>query len=306
MASAASETFSDLANAREKYFFLSDKEFEVWQPILKEIDVVAATNASKRHGPPPPDEIALRRELAVRRKEFEAHLADSTREQFRQTIRPAKQKKQSRGSKHQQGPRAVLSEAEAQEKAVRKRQVSASHWKPVANGRLTLAVAPTSKRLKELKDRGATHIVTLQKESEPTFKGISGHCAAMGLGWTHVPLSGGRVNGENDLSQLQLGVPQILHLVKSGESVVIHCAAGLHRTGIMGYLVLRGIGCDADQAIAGLHEMRQVTHHEMTQLRKNMPHKEKGIVWTGFEHNCLAGRAEDIHQKHFLTSAAIE
>jgi protein tyrosine/serine phosphatase len=41
---------------------------------------------------------------------------------------------------------------------------------------------------------------------------------------------------------------------------LIHCSAGIHRTGMIANALLRSLGLTADEAKAGLLTMRQVTH----------------------------------------------
>ena len=44
------------------------------------------------------------------------------------------------------------------------------------------------------------------------------------------------------------------------ERIVIHCAAGIHRTGVFAYSVLRGLGYSATNAMSKILELRKATH----------------------------------------------
>ena len=44
------------------------------------------------------------------------------------------------------------------------------------------------------------------------------------------------------------------------EKVVIHCAAGIHRTGVFAYSVLRGLGYTATNALSKILELWRATH----------------------------------------------
>ncbi|NNC15830.1 hypothetical protein HJC22_08825 [Corallococcus exiguus] len=52
---------------------------------------------------------------------------------------------------------------------------------------------------------------------------------------------------------------QLSAIVEGGGKLVIHCSAGIHRTGMFGYALLRQLGLSADAARARLAELRQVT-----------------------------------------------
>ena len=47
-------------------------------------------------------------------------------------------------------------------------------------------------------------------------------------------------------------LPEVLELLKAGESVLVHCAAGMHRTGMSCYIVLRLAGKTIDETLAGV------------------------------------------------------
>ena len=44
------------------------------------------------------------------------------------------------------------------------------------------------------------------------------------------------------------------------ERVVIHCAAGVHRTGVFAYSILRGLGYSASNAMSKILDLRKATH----------------------------------------------
>lgn len=41
--------------------------------------------------------------------------------------------------------------------------------------------------------------------------------------------------------------------------VLIHCASGMHRTGVFAYSLLRTIGLDYKEAMAKINEIRDIT-----------------------------------------------
>ena len=49
-------------------------------------------------------------------------------------------------------------------------------------------------------------------------------------------------------------------LLENEETVLIHCAAGIHRTGVVAYTLLRMDGKDKKEAYDTLKDMREATH----------------------------------------------
>lgn len=78
-----------------------------------------------------------------------------------------------------------------------------------------------------------------------------------GLAWQGLELKGAkldtlRAHGE----QMWAASREVCELLRSGAGVLVHCSAGLHRTGSFSYLVLRGLGCSAEQAKLWLSRLR--------------------------------------------------
>lgn len=155
---------------------------------------------------------------------------------------------------------------------------AASHWIDLSEvlghargsnsgGRLTLSAAPAAKKVDGLCDMGADHIVTLLRSDETMCAKVKAACTKRGVGWTHLPLSGGRVDGEGDMETLAQ-LPAVVDLLRRGRSVVLHCAAGMHRTGVAAYITLRLAGCSPAAAKDAVLAMREVTHEELTKGRK--------------------------------------
>eukprot|EP00035_Acanthoeca_spectabilis_P027908 m.468354 g.468354 ORF g.468354 m.468354 type:complete len:509 (+) comp27404_c0_seq1:103-1629(+) len=155
---------------------------------------------------------------------------------------------------------------------------AASHWIDLSEvlghargsnsgGRLTLSAAPAAKKVDGLCDMGADHIVTLLRSDETMCAKVKAACTKRGIGWTHLPLSGGRVDGEGDMETIAQ-LPAVVDLLRRGRSVVLHCAAGMHRTGVAAYITLRLAGCSPAAAKDAVLAMREVTHEELTKGRK--------------------------------------
>jgi protein-tyrosine phosphatase len=65
--------------------------------------------------------------------------------------------------------------------------------------------------------------------------------------WLHVPMRNFGV--PEDPAAFRDGVRQVAQALRSGETVMLHCAAGLGRTGSTAACVLKALGLDTDDAL---------------------------------------------------------
>lgn len=136
-----------------------------------------------------------------------------------------------------------------------------SRWVPLRAGWVTAVGAPSPQRLGRWRERGATDVLTLQRGDEMR-PWIPERCEEHGLRWTHLPLSGRRMEGADDAASLAR-LPELLGLWDEPRRVVVHCAAGLHRTGAVCYLLLRLAGVGRDEAIERVRAARALTAEEL-------------------------------------------
>jgi protein-tyrosine phosphatase len=134
-------------------------------------------------------------------------------------------------------------------------------WIPLSSGHITAAGAPGQGRLDQWVAAGATDILTLQRADEHAAD-LPDRCKTAGLHWTHIPLSGRRLEQPSDRD----GLHHIRQLSLSpNQHMVVHCSAGLHRTGACLYLMLRGSGLTPDEAIDQIRLARPLTAAELVQ-----------------------------------------
>ena len=62
-------------------------------------------------------------------------------------------------------------------------------------------------------------------------------------------------------------------LATQDKVAVLHCAAGIHRTGTMAYTLLRMSGYQPDEAVQGLLVMRADTHNGVGDWRIELAEK---------------------------------
>ena len=69
------------------------------------------------------------------------------------------------------------------------------------------------------------------------------------------------MTNKKTVSTLRNAVKDLFNTLNSEKHVaVLHCAAGIHRTGTLGYTLLRLGGLGASEAFEGLRTMREETH----------------------------------------------
>jgi predicted protein tyrosine phosphatase len=136
-----------------------------------------------------------------------------------------------------------------------------SHWVPLRAGWLTATGGPSRARLASWAARGATDVLTLQRADEMQ-PWIAELCPTHGLNFIHLPLSGRRMELPADRESLAR-LPTLLAVWDTPRRVVVHCSAGLHRTGAVCYLLCRLAGDAPDAAIARIAAARPLTAEEL-------------------------------------------
>ena len=131
-------------------------------------------------------------------------------------------------------------------------------WVPVGRGRLALWHRPKLRAIPYLANAGCDRIVTLLSEREGA-PDIGAAVKKAGLTWSWVPLASGRPpEGHLDRTARE-GVRAIVVRLEAGESVLLHCSAGIHRTGMFAYALLRCAGFGEGASLRRIAELRAHT-----------------------------------------------
>ncbi len=142
-------------------------------------------------------------------------------------------------------------------------------WVPVGPGRVALSHRPKLKDIPTLVEQGCQRIVTIL--GSPELPGqIERAARPVGLAWTWVPVGHGKVPEGEDDRLMRQGLQELVRAVEAGESVLIHCSAGMHRTGMMAFALLRWLGTPESEALELINTMRPETRAGM---------REEHLIW---------------------------
>jgi predicted protein tyrosine phosphatase len=143
-------------------------------------------------------------------------------------------------------------------------------WQECGGGALALWHRPRVGDLARFAADGASHIVSLLGPGERPEE-LGAAAAAAGLNWTWVSLAGA---GRDKLRAPDAGAAlrgawlATARALAAGGRVLVHCAAGIHRTGVFAYGLLRLAGeLDPADAAAALRPLRRVTAEGVLEWR---------------------------------------
>jgi len=113
-----------------------------------------------------------------------------------------------------------------------------------------------------LKDQDITAVVSLLAQQELLHHGagdIETLLSQAKIDWHQFPISDFGTPSAEVIQRWAETVPQLLQHLQEGQKVVIHCAAGYGRTGMMTAALLVAMGVDAEKAIALVRAARPGT-----------------------------------------------
>lgn len=127
---------------------------------------------------------------------------------------------------------------------------------------LALGHRPKYKDLPKLKQEGVTHLVTLLSAREGGTE-VQSAARYEGIGVVWMPLPKADVS-TFDIEEFNLAIH---YLSRVRGRMFVHCSAGIHRTGMVGYAILRNLGYTPEQAKATLAKLRPITANQVTEDR---------------------------------------
>ena len=135
-------------------------------------------------------------------------------------------------------------------------------WLPLGAGALAVGGRPGKRSYPGLERSGCTAILSLLCEEEGALR-LRDEALARGWDWRWLPLRGATAPAPEHDARYRAELEEHLAAIEAGARVYLHCAAGLHRTGmIAAALLLLAEGPDVDLE-ARIHELRPVTANEL-------------------------------------------
>jgi protein-tyrosine phosphatase len=136
---------------------------------------------------------------------------------------------------------------------------------------------PSGKEIKSMKlTYGVNCVLTLQGAKEKPEE-IKKMCEENNLKWLHVELAGATIpyfQKQETQKNLITSLKNLTQILKNfSVNLFIHCAAGLHRTGIVIYSLLRIFGETPESALKAIEYIRSETRKEVGEKRLEFSEK---------------------------------
>ncbi|MFC1766120.1 tyrosine-protein phosphatase [Planctomycetota bacterium] len=149
----------------------------------------------------------------------------------------------------------------------------------VHKGIVSVGHRPGKVRMKYLCGHHYTHVLTIQgKQESPNI--IRKVLIRNGIQWLHLPIGSAKrdvlfqfLPEIRDMTQKVMPI-----LTKPETKLYIHCAAGIHRTGMITYVLLRSCGYSVSETIYALISLREDTFGQIGQHRLGWAEQAFGML----------------------------
>ena len=140
-------------------------------------------------------------------------------------------------------------------------------WVQVGNGFLAIGHKSGGKiSFEGLKNEGTAAVLTLLNENEGAAQ-IGKQLNNVNIEWLWFPFSASKPHDGAAIAEVDNLYSKLSGLINGGNKIYIHCSAGIHRTGMITYGLLRFLGKGKTEAFAMLQSLREVTAAQVGEER---------------------------------------
>lgn len=125
-------------------------------------------------------------------------------------------------------------------------------------GRLALSERPKIKEITSLR-ADCTHMVTLLAAKGEQAQRLGDAAHAVDIHWDWVKITKITALTPQEMHDFKHHIKVTLARLTQGASVLVHCSAGLHRTGIFAYVLLQHLHISHDDTLTLIHNMKPET-----------------------------------------------
>lgn len=127
-------------------------------------------------------------------------------------------------------------------------------------GSLALSERPKLKEIKSLTRVGCTKVVTILGSRGEQALRIGNEVQSSGMTWEWVKVKNAVKMEPSEKLLFKKSVKNVADSVKNEETILVHCSAGLHRTGIFAYCLLSQFGLSNDEIMQYIKQIRLETY----------------------------------------------
>lgn len=139
-------------------------------------------------------------------------------------------------------------------------------WLPIGDGALAIGGRPGKRSLPGLERAACDTILTLLSEEEGALE-IREMAQDRGWAWRWLALKHAAPPPVDRDLEIRGELVEILATIRGGARLYLHCAAGLHRTGMIAAALLLLAGVPAAEVPARIRELRPLTADELRRER---------------------------------------
>ena len=140
----------------------------------------------------------------------------------------------------------------------------------LGSGKLALSERPKLKEVKNLVPAGCDRVVTILAGKGEQAHKIGEAVVNNGMAWEWLKVSHATELSTEEKRHFKIVVDEIYQRILENESVLVHCSAGLHRTGMFAYAILRKGGCSKEEAMSKVREIRPETFEALESKYLNL------------------------------------